>query len=226
MDTITPEQMKLIEENCERLGVSLLLLMENAGRSLADYLKTRFEDLKGKTIVVVAGTGNNGGDGFAAARHLTRYVPEIVVILLGKKEDIKTSEALTNWQILEKMITSIKLTAVTDPESLHVVSDTILEADVVLDGIFGTGIKGKIREPHASAIGLINESKGFKVAIDIPSGLDPLDGTVHDKAVKADVTITMHRAKSGLSERSEYTGEIVVVAIGVPPEAELERAPH
>lgn len=224
MDTITPEQMKRIEANCEKLGISLLLLMENAGRSLADYLKTKFKDLKDKRIVVVAGTGNNGGDGFAAARHLARYRPEIAVVLLGSKEEVKTPEALTNWQILEKMTMSVRLMTVADLESLHAISNTILEADVLLDGIFGTGIKGEIREPHSSAIDLINKSRAFKVAIDIPSGLDPLDGTVHDKAVRAEATVTMHKAKSGLARRSEYTGDVVVVSIGIPPEAELELA--
>ncbi len=220
METITPQQMRKVEQNCEKMGVSLLLLMENAGRSIADYLKTSLKDLKRKKIVVVAGTGNNGGDGFAAARHMAREGADITVMLLGKAGDIKTAEAISNWQILEKMTRSVKLLTLPDKEALDMVSETIVRADVLLDAIFGTGIRGKIREPHSTAIDLINRSRGFKVALDIPSGLDPLDGRIHDKGVRADVTITMHKAKKGLLGQRKYTGEVVVVPIGVPPEAE------
>jgi NAD(P)H-hydrate epimerase len=92
-------------------------------------------------------------------------------------------------------------------------------ADIIIDGIFGTGIKGTIKEPHSSMIDAINRSKAYKVAVDVPSGLDPDTGEVHDKCVKADATITFHRMKKGLLKK-RVCGKIIVEPIGIPPDAE------
>jgi NAD(P)H-hydrate epimerase len=102
-----------------------------------------------------------------------------------------------------------------------------LTGDVVLvDALLGTGIKGKLREPVSSAIDIINNSKGVKIAVDVPSGLDPLTGYVEDKVVKADFTVTFHKPKTGLKKaRREYVGNIQVCDIGIPPEAELCTGP-
>ncbi|HLA21943.1 MAG TPA: NAD(P)H-hydrate epimerase, partial [Nitrosopumilaceae archaeon] len=100
------------------------------------------------------------------------------------------------------------------------VSDLDIKADIIVDGILGTGISGKIREPYASAIDLINKSKAFKLALDVPSGLDPDTGNVSDKCVKADVTITFHKMKVGMPKRKDMCGTILVEKIGIPPEAE------
>jgi NAD(P)H-hydrate epimerase len=96
----------------------------------------------------------------------------------------------------------------------------INNADIIIDGIFGTGIKGEIRYPNADAIDLINSSKAYVVSIDIPSGLDPNTGIVYEKCVKADATVTFHRMKRGLLKNKKYTGTIHVERIGIPPEAE------
>ena len=95
----------------------------------------------------------------------------------------------------------------------------INNANVIIDGIFGIGIKGKIREPHSSIIDAINGSKAYKVAVDVPSGLDPDTGKIHDKCIKADATITFHRMKKGLPKKS-VCGKIIVEPIGIPPDAE------
>jgi len=96
----------------------------------------------------------------------------------------------------------------------------INNADIIIDGIFGTGIKGIIGEPHSSAIDAINRSKAYKVAVDVPSGLDPDTGKIHDKCVRADATITFHRMKKGLPSKKSICGEIIVEPIGIPPDAE------
>ena len=96
----------------------------------------------------------------------------------------------------------------------------INKADIIIDGIFGTGIKGEIRYPNAHVIDLINSSKAYVVSIDVPSGLDPTTGIVHEKCVKADATVTFHRMKKGLLKNKKYTGTIHVERIGIPPEAE------
>jgi len=219
---ITPEEMKAIEERADRLGISRLLLMENAGKAVADYIAAKFE-IVGKKVVVVAGTGNNGGDGFVAARHMAAYGAIVTVFLVGNDEDIKTVEAYRNWKVLREMKHSVGLVRLSDPHSMDRLSKDLSEADVVVDAIFGTGIKGELREPHASVIEAINEGGGVKVAVDVPSGLDPLTGEACGRVVTADVTVTFHRAKKGLLINSKHIGELVIANIGIPPEAERGR---
>ncbi len=218
MQTITPQQMDKIDANSEKLGIPRILLMENAGRAIAEHLKNHLKDIAGRKAVVVAGTGNNGGDGFVAARHLAGYGVDVIVILLG--HDLKTSEATVNWRGLQNMTKTVKLLTVDDPSFEVLLEDSILDADIVIDAIFGTGIRGVLREPHSDAIDLINRSKAYTLSVDIPSGLDPLTGEIHDKAVIADATVTFHRPKTGLTKRRDTTGEVIVAPIGVPPEAE------
>ena len=210
---ITVKQMMQIEENGHQLGFLRKFMMENAGAVAARYLTENFPDISSKKILVFAGLGNNGGDAFVVARHLAGFDCDVRVILLGSPDKIKTDEAQTNWKILEKM-NSVDLIIASD------VSDLDIKADIVVDGILGTGISGKIREPYASAIDLINKSKTFKLALDVPSGLDPDTGNASDKCVNADVTITFHKMKVGMPKRKDICGTILVEKIGIPPEAE------
>ena len=224
MNTITPEEMAIADENSEYLGVPRILLMENAGKSIAEIIKEKLEKTSGKKVVVVAGTGNNGGDGLVCARHISERA-NVIVILLGRVGDIKTYESLTNWKIIQKMKIKVLYALAPNVDSLLNLESEIEEADIIVDAIFGTGIKGKIREPFSSAIDKMNLSKGFKVAVDIPSGLDPLTGDVHDKCVIADVTVTLHKMKVGLVNKSNITGDVIVSSIGMPPEAEIIAGP-
>jgi NAD(P)H-hydrate epimerase len=93
--------------------------------------------------------------------------------------------------------------------------------DIIVDGILGTGITGEIREPQSSAIDLINKTDAFKIAVDVPTGLDPDTGETADKYVKADVTVTFHKMKRGIPKRKDLCGIIFVEKIGIPPEAEV-----
>ena len=162
--------MMQIEENGHQMGFTRNFMMENAGASVARYLLEKFPDISSKKTLVFAGLGNNGGDSLVAARHLAGFGSEVKVLLLGNPDKIKTDESRSNWSILEKM-NSIDLVIASD------VSDLDLKAEIVVDGILGTGISGKIREPYASAIDFINKLDAFKIAIDIPSGLDPDTGS-------------------------------------------------
>lgn len=213
MGAITSSRMAAIDANCEYLGIKSLQLMENAGAAIAGAVKEKISSGK---VIVIAGKGNNGGDAFVAARHLKDH--DIEVILTGRKEEIKTHEASHNWKALES--TSIPLHQVNDSTKFN--RQLIKNADIIIDGIFGTGIRGKIREPESTAIDLINESGSFVIAVDVPSGFDP-DGGDFDRSVKADLTLTFHRMKTGLESRhaQEYTGEVSVVDIGIPVEAEF-----
>ena len=215
---ITSDQMYRIEENGESvLGMRRFLMMENAGHGVADFVAHKFKNLKNKRIVTVCGTGNNGGDGFVASRHLAGYGAKMTVILLGSPSDLRSEEARLNWGIIEKM-DSIEI--IFGKELTDEVKTRIARAHIILDSIFGTGIKGEIREPYTSAIDAINKSKAYVLAVDIPSGFDPNTGQIHEKCARADATITFHRPKVGLAKGKKYTGPVHVELIGIPPEAE------
>jgi len=214
VEYITPEQMMKEEARASSLGIGVGKLMENAGAEAAREVERRYGPLFGKRVLVVAGSGNNGGDGFVAARYLAARGPRVKVLLLSSPEAIRTKEAETNWKRLGE--TAAEVLVARDSNELSRLGSEFGRAEVVIDAIFGTGIRGEVREPHASAIRLLNESRAKKVAIDIPSGLDPLTGEAKGPTVKADVTIALHRAKVGLRGRSEFTGEVVVVPIGIP----------
>ena len=211
---ITVKQMMQIEENGHQMGFFRKLMMENAGAATVRHIVERFSDLKSKKVIIFAGLGNNGGDAFVVARHLTGFGCQPTVILLGHPDKIKTEEARSNWKILEKM-NSVNLVLASETSGLT------NSAEIIIDGILGTGISGTIREPYSSAIDVINQSHAFKVAVDVPSGLDPDTGLVNDKCVKADITITFHKIKIGMPKGQDMCGKIFVEKIGIPPEAEI-----
>ncbi|MEK6956786.1 MAG: NAD(P)H-hydrate epimerase, partial [Thermoproteota archaeon] len=141
------------------------------------------------------------------------YGAAVTLVLLGSQDKIKTEESRWNWQLLEKM-SSVRL--ITGEKSQY-----SFDADVIVDGILGTGISGTIQEPYASAISFINKSKAFKLAVDVPSGLDPDTGNTANICVKADITVTFHKMKIGMPKRTDMCGQIFVEKIGIPPEAEV-----
>lgn len=222
---VTSEQMYKIEENGQKIfGMKRLLMMENAGHKTADFLLRRFGvGLKEKKIVAICGSGNNGGDTFVACRHLAAAcIRNITILLIPKPKDLRTSEALTNWNIIRKMKSLEKITLGYNKEKDlgHVIETETEDSDIILDGLLGTGVTGKIREPLSSAIDKINQSKAYVLAIDVPSGLDPTTGEPSNKCIEANATITFHRMKKGLDIGKKYTGNIYVEKIGLPPEAE------
>lgn len=195
------------------MGFLRKFMMENAGAAAVRRLVDKVGDVSSKKILVFAGLGNNGGDALVISRHLAGYGAAVTLVLLGSQDQIKTEESRWNWQLLEKM-SSVKLII---GEQLQYNFD----ADVIVDGILGTGIAGTIREPYASAISFINKSKAFKLAVDVPSGLDPDTGNTANICVKADITVTFHKMKIGMPKRTDMCGQIFVEKIGIPPEAEV-----
>jgi len=191
-------------------------MMENAGAGATKRLVEKFGDVKSKNILVFAGLGNNGGDGLVIARHLAGYGSNGLVFLLGEPDNIRSEECSWNWNLLEKM-KSVKLLTGVNLEHLN-----NLEFDIIIDGILGTGISGEIREPQASAIMFINKSNAFKLAVDVPSGVDPDTGNKNSPHVITDITVTFHRMKVGMPKRTDVCGEIFVEKIGIPPEAEID----
>lgn len=197
MREISAEEMNALDANCKYLGLLPLQLMENAGASLAREIKSRG---RGKRIAVVAGRGNNGGDAFAAVRHLDGY--QITVYLLGRAKDIATEEARRNWEILERL--GFDLREIGDASDMD-----LSRYDLIVDAIFGTGVRGPIKGLEGSAIQAINSSSLPVISVDVPSGW----GT--STTVNASLTVTFHRPKPGIS------GDVVVADIGIPEEAEF-----
>jgi len=195
------------------MGFLRKFMMENAGAAAVRRLVDKVGDVSSKKVLVFAGLGNNGGDALVISRHLAGYGAAVTLVLLGSQDKIKTEESRWNWQLLEKMSSVRLITGDTPQYSFDV--------DVIVDGILGTGISGTIREPYASAISFINKSKAFKLAVDVPSGLDPDTGNTANICVKADITVTFHKMKTGMPKRKDMCGQIFVEKIGIPPEAEV-----
>ncbi len=217
---ISSSQMYEIEEKAHsHFGFHRINMMENAGHGVADFVNVKFKKRSAKTrLVAVCGAGNNGGDGFVAARHLSGCPGyAISVILLGRQTDLRTEEARVNWDIIRKMDSVETICCDNFDGKLKM---KISRAHVILDGIFGTGIRGEIRDPHASAIQLINKSHAWVIAVDIPSGLDPDTGKVGKNCIKANATVTFHRLKTGLLNNAKHTGNVYVEHIGIPKESE------
>jgi ADP-dependent NAD(P)H-hydrate dehydratase / NAD(P)H-hydrate epimerase len=192
--------------------------MENAGRSVVDLIAARFG--AGSSVVLYSGTGRNGGDGMVAARHLAGRGFKVALRLVGSSKTITDPLVHANWFALKSMTESTQVQECADSTLL-----TRTESDVVVDAILGTGAKGKLRQPITHAVEAINESGGFKVAVDVPTGIDSDSGEVLGDAVRANVTVTFHAAKPGLKNAAEFCGEIVVADIGIPPEASLYAGP-
>ncbi|MBS7656114.1 NAD(P)H-hydrate dehydratase [Candidatus Bathyarchaeota archaeon] len=210
--------MKALELNAEYIGVSTLQLMENAGKAVAEEIYKRFKP--NTKITVFCGTGRNGGDGLVAARHLASLGFKVSVNLIGKENDLKSSIVIKNWEAVKSMLWSIETHVLPDSSTIHP-----CESDVIIDALLGTGAKGLLKQPILQAVKAINESKGFKVAVDVPTGVDSDSGEILGDAVKVDLTITFHKPKFGLKKAEEFCGEIKVAEIGIPLEAELFAGP-
>jgi len=211
---ISGRNMRALEANAEYFGISLLQLMENAGRGVAEEVSSRFK--KDQQIVIFCGLGGNGGDGFVAARHLLSLgFGKIMVVLAGKSRDIDHEAAKANWLALQNLSEVILIMESSDVSELQK-----LDVDVAVDALLGTGTEGKLKVQMAQFVEYINSLKAAKVAVDVPTGIDADTGEVLGSAVKADVTVTFHRPKKGLKTARAYVGKIVVRDIGLPQELE------
>ncbi|MGC9345572.1 MAG: NAD(P)H-hydrate dehydratase [Candidatus Bathyarchaeales archaeon] len=212
-NSITSREMRALEFNAEYFGVSRLQLMENAGHNVALEIASRFKP--DKSIAIFCGLGGNGGDGFVAARHLSSIGFKVTVILAGKAKEISHKAALENWKALRFLKEGI---------SIHEIYDSTLipeiTAEIVVDALLGTGTKGKLRPPILQLVKKINTMNAFRVAVDVPTGIDADTGDVLGEAVKANLTITFHKTKKGLENAKEYVGELIVKDIGLPQEFE------
>lgn len=210
---ITSQQAKKIDiKSKERFGIPTLILMENAGRAIfEEAIKTLS---KKKTVAIFCGKGNNGGDGFVAARHLLTYgiIPDI--FLAGRVRNVE-NEARINLDILLKL--KQKITEV-NQKNIKIIGNKIRELDLIIDSLLGIGLQGEVRGIFRDLIRIINSSKAYILSVDIPSGLDATRGVVLGCCIKADKTVTFAAKKSGMvfGDGPKYCGRIVVKDLGAP----------
>jgi NAD(P)H-hydrate epimerase len=215
---ITSKEMRALEANAEYYGLSLLQLMENAGSCVAQEVVAQSPERK--KVAVFCGLGGNGGDGFVAARHLLSARYEVSVIIVGRGKDINHEAARRNFAILQSLQGAISIMEVSDSSVMPKVS-----ANVILDALLGTGTKGKIKPPITQAVDSINDLDAFKIAVDVPTGIDSDTGEVLGTAVKANSTVTFHRSKTGMEKAKKYVGKLIVKDIGLPKEIERYTGP-
>ncbi|REK12459.1 MAG: NAD(P)H-hydrate epimerase [Planctomycetota bacterium] len=207
--TITREQSRRLDSLAvEQYGMASVMLMENAGRGTTDVLCTLGID---GPVVVCAGSGNNGGDGYVIARHLDLRGHQVRVLLLAPPEKLK-GDAATNYQILTKSGIAVR-----QVDAAELAGD-LSGAAWVVDGLLGTGATGDPRPPLDAAIDAINASGSRVLAIDVPSGLDCESGQASEHTIRAEHTCTFVANKPGfvVPGADAYTGVVHVVDIGAP----------
>jgi ADP-dependent NAD(P)H-hydrate dehydratase / NAD(P)H-hydrate epimerase len=224
---MSAEAMVGADRKAQALGVPGERLMEHAGTAAAAAARALAIEtdrwLKGP-IVVFAGPGNNGGDGFVAARRLAKSGAAVVVVFVAAEGRPKGRDAARNWDRLlrEPGVTLIHAPVARD---IAIFGQGIEKASIVVDALLGTGLKGELREPIRTAVELINRARAAMVpilAVDTPTAVDLSSGQPSDPAVRADLTITFHRPKTGLRTRmgAALAGRILVAPIGIPAEAD------
>ena len=216
MKIATSEEMRNIDRlAAEEYGLPELLLMESAGHRVAQAMEHLLGTVAGKTICVLAGSGNNGGDAFAAARYLSNMGAKIKIFLTCEPEHLKTTASRMK-KTTDKMGLEVhRLEEDRDWNRLHL---ALKFTDAVLDGILGTGFNGELKKKVLRLIEEVNEAGKKVLAIDIPSGVEADTGRVSTVAVMADMTLTLGLPKVGhlLSPGADMTGQLIVDDIGIP----------
>lgn len=216
MKLVTVEQMRSIDAVASQdFGISGLILMENAGRAVADSIVNYLgDDVVSSRILVFAGKGNNGGEGFVVARHLVNRGADVKVFLVSPREEIH-GDALVNLEILENLGISITILGSRDVQRIKV---SLLYADLVVDAVFGTGFKRKAEGITAWVIEAINSCGKPVIAVDLPSGLEADTGRVQGPCIRASLTCTLGLPKLGffLYPGVDFCGEIQVMDISLP----------
>ncbi|MDI6641975.1 MAG: NAD(P)H-hydrate epimerase [Elusimicrobiota bacterium] len=219
--SVTAEEMKAIDKKAiEEYGIPSIVLMENAGRKVAEVVAQFIEQncttwIYSPSIAVFCGSGNNAGDGLVAARFLHNWGYKLKIFLLKSPEEFK-GDALTNYKIITKL--NIPTERFQNEERLSKKLPSLQDYEIIIDALLGTGTKGEVSSEYHSAIETINNAKKTVIAVDIPSGLDANTGRVLGSAVKATITVTMGLPKKGLLEAKakEFVGKLIVADIGIP----------
>lgn len=215
MKVVTAQEMRKIDQQTiEQVGIPGAVLMEHAGTAVVRTIRQRFPECQ--RIAVIVGKGNNGGDGLVIARQLAHVGQPIQIFLVSPPESF-TGDALTNLQIAENL--DLPITLVLSENELKGARSQIASADLIVDSIFGTGLRGGVHGFIAEVIECINKTGCPVVAIDLPSGLSADTGIAEGACVQATYTVTMGLPKRGnlIHPGAAFTGKLEVADIGFPP---------
>lgn len=225
MHLVSAQEMRAFDATAiNDYGIPGVVLMENAGRTTFEILKSRMGgSVQGLTAAVVAGPGNNGGDGYVIARYLINHGAHVETFLLSPREKIR-GDAAINLRVLQQMTSHVY--ELKDADSIETASPCWREVDIIVDAILGTGLSSEVRSPYREAILEINQCPGVRLAVDLPSGLDADTGRELGCVVEADLTVTYGFMKLGMAVYPgiEYCGDVYVVDISIPLPA-IEKAP-
>ena len=223
MKPVTTDEMRELDRwAIQELGIPSLVLMEVAGRAVVQEAMKMLGDSRGP-VVVLCGKGNNGGDGLVVARHLLNAGVDLSVLILGTKDQL-SPDARANLDILERL--GFQPEPLITDQSLAELPDRLAPAELIIDALLGTGLKGSVSEKYRHIIDAINGSGSPILAVDIPSGLDGDTGQPLGSAVKATRTVTFQCPKKGfsLAPGPEYVGELIVADIGIPTRFRLPKS--
>jgi NAD(P)H-hydrate epimerase len=217
---VTAEEMAALDAaTIQQLNIPGLILMENAGRGIAEIALEMLENPSGKIVHIYCGAGNNGGDGYVVARHLLNHGAIVKTCVLTTRENIK-GDAQTNLNALIGMGHQ--------PLFMDRIPELNEKPDLVVDALLGTGVKGALRGLYADVVMHINNLQTAVLAVDIPTGVNADTGKVDGPAINATRTATMALAKRGLlfSPGREHTGQLDVIDISMPPHVVEDNHPH
>lgn len=214
MKIVTGKEMQVLDRKAiEEHGIPSLRLMENAGLRVFEEIKRFYDRIKGKAVTIVAGKGNNGGDGFVVAKHLKKAGAAVAVYLLANENEI-SPDAKASLAAYKKIRGKFYPKSSYDFKRLQTCLE---ESDLVVDAIFGTGLSSPVKGLAKEAIEAINTSSKPVVSIDIPSGVNADTGEVMGTAVTAELTVTLGLPKLGffLYPGAEHVGLLKIVDIGI-----------
>jgi NAD(P)H-hydrate epimerase len=210
------EMAEMDRRTIEDIGIQGAVLMENAGRGAAAFFEQVVPDLVQRRIVVLAGSGNNGGDGFVLARLFFNKGARVRTVCLRPPDRLK-GDALTNFRILEKI--GVPVTVWDESQDFKAQFEAVEDADVIVDAILGTGLQSEVRGLYRRVIDAVNAIGKPVLSVDIPSGIDGSTGRVMGAAIRATATATFALAKIGhaVPPGEEHSGILKVIDIGIPP---------
>lgn len=208
MNEVTAAEMKQLEQQADAAGLSYRQMMENAGAAAARLALRAVPEAK--SAAIFCGKGNNGGDGFVAARHLANA--GLAVRLYLVEGEPVTTDAIYNCSLAREMgLPVLPMDALDEPEQ----AEFLKGADLVLDGVYGTGFHGALRPAGLAAARWMNEAPGRVLALDLPSGLEADSGIAAEGAVQAELTVTFHAAKPCHRLAAAQCGRVEVADIGI-----------
>lgn len=208
MNEVTAAEMKQLEQRADAAGLSYRQMMENAGAAAARLALRAVPEAK--SAAIFCGKGNNGGDGFVAARHLANA--GLAVRLYLVEGEPVTTDAIYNCSLAREMgLPVLPMDALDEPEQ----AEFLKGADLILDGVYGTGFHGALRPAGLAAARWMNEAPGRVLALDLPSGLEADSGNAAEGAVQAELTVTFHAAKPCHRLAAAQCGRVEVADIGI-----------